>query len=77
MADWLFHPAVVWIKKPTRSEMNSHLKKKILFSDDWIRIVFYQRYRKKQEEKDTFVLIPTPMVQMTMEVNDRSNYFII
>ena len=77
MADWLFHPAVVLIKKPTRSEMNSHLKKKILFSDDWIRIGLYQRYRKKQEEKDTFVLIPTPMVQMTMEVNDRSNNFII
>ena len=75
MVDRLFHPAAIWIKKPTTSPMNSHLKTKILFSDDWIRSSLY--YTKLQEEKDTIVQIPTHMVQMRMEVNDRSNNFII
>ena len=50
----LFHPAGTWIKKPNTLPMKSHLKRKILSSDDQIKISLYQRYTRLCEEKDTF-----------------------
>ena len=48
------------MKKLTTSPMNSRWERKILFSDNWIRITLYQRYTMLHEVKDTlcrFLLI--------------------